>query len=300
MFARLSVASAVVAGLLHVQRLSLVLPLAITAALLAARPVRHRVLRAQCERAPHGLGYVMGAAVVLDLVATLGFLDQHKLSWGRSVGLPYSDTYLHLAIAREIFERGPVGWPTVINEPLGYHWFTHAWVAQITGAGHLGVDVTLLRILPFVAPLVVTSAIAGAALRLTGSWRPAAIAVAAGTIGGVASMVGAGSGYAVIYPYSPTVGMSVPPLLAAVTVIGMRWRRELPGWSSLVVFGLAVVATGSKGSTTPVLLAGLAVVVVLALFLDRSVARTAALDALAVALAIGCCLVAVFHGPPTR
>lgn len=292
----LSIASAVIAGLARLPVLTLVLPLATTAALLAVRPVRRRVFDARCTPTSPAVGYAAAGAVLLGLVTTIGFIDQHKLSWGKAVGLPYSDTYLHLAIARSILERGPVSWPTIIDEPLGYHWFTHAWVAQIAGAGNLGVDVTLLRVLPLLAPIVVAFALAGSALRLTGSGPAAAIAVVLGSVGGVASMVGAPSGYLTVVPASPTVAMSVPPMLVAVTVIATRWRAEVDSWALPAVFALAVVATGSKGSTTPLLLSGLGVVIVLALFFDRALARLAAVDAAVVILAVVSCLIVVFHG----
>ena len=292
----LSVASAVVAGLAHCLILCLLLPIAVTCLLLAIRPVRRRVLTARCAPTPVALGYAIGAAMLLGLITSVGFIDQHKLSFGKAVGLPYSDSYLHLAISRSILERGPVSWPTVIDEPLGYHWFTHAWVAQIAGAGNLGVDVTLLRVLPLLAPVVVSCAVAGAALRLTGSAWATWVAVVLVSVGGVGSMVGAVSGYMAVVPASPTVAMSVPPMVAAVTLIAMRWRREVSSWSLIAIFALGVVATGSKGSTTPLLLCGLAVVIVLAAFVDSATARSAALDLAALAAAVLICLLVVFHG----
>ena len=292
----LSIVSAVIAGLTRLPVLTLLLPLAATGALLAVRPVRRRALDARCAPTPPAVGYTVGGVLLLGLVTTIGFVDQHKLSWGKTVGLPYSDSYLHLAISRSILERGPVSWPTVIDEPLGYHWFTHAWVAQIAGAGTFGIDVTLLRVLPLLAPVVVACAIVGAALRLTGSGAAAAIAVVLGSIGGVASMVGAPSGYLPVVPASPTVAMSVPPMVAVVTLIVMRWRGEVGSWVLPAIFAVAVVATGSKGSTTPLLLSGLAVVILLATFSDRSAARAASLDAAVLLLAVATCLVVVFHG----
>ncbi|MEO8850782.1 MAG: hypothetical protein ABI360_03530, partial [Allobranchiibius sp.] len=195
-----------------------------------------------------------------------------------------------------ILERGPASWPTVVDEPLGYHWFAHAWVAQIAGAGDLGVDVTLLRVLPLFAPVVVGCAVAGAALRLTRSARAATLAVALVSIGGVASMVGAPSGYLAIIPASPTLAISVPPTVAAVTLIAMRWRQEVNRWSLVALFALAVIATSTKGSTIPLLLSGLAVVIVVAAFIDTAAARAAAVDAAVLIAAVVICLLVVFHG----
>ena len=47
---------------------------------------------------------------------------------------PHIDTYLHQALASELLTRGPVSWPTVAGEDLGYHWFTHAWLAQVAAS----------------------------------------------------------------------------------------------------------------------------------------------------------------------
>ena len=81
--------------------------------------------------------------------------------------VPHVDTYLHQALAAQLLTRGPVSWPTVAGEDLGYHWFTHAWLAQVTASSGVELDAVLTRIMPALMPMAVVLAVSITALRLS-------------------------------------------------------------------------------------------------------------------------------------
>ena len=99
-----------------------------------------------------------------------------------------------------------------------------------------------------------------------------------------------------VSPYSPTLALGAPTLLLLVTVLALRWRGEtLPGaW--LLVPLLAVVCAGTKGSTAPLVVAGLALAVAAMLVWNRRMVLPALVDLLVVGAGLVFAVIVVFHG----
>ncbi|WP_431843332.1 hypothetical protein [Calidifontibacter indicus] len=79
---------------------------------------------------------------------------KQNLLWSDKPWTPYIDTYLHQGLAAQILTRGPVSWPTVAGEDLGYQWFAHAWMAHVTETSGVPLDHVLMRFLPTIMPIV--------------------------------------------------------------------------------------------------------------------------------------------------
>ena len=99
-----------------------------------------------------------------------------------------------------------------------------------------------------------------------------------------------------VEPYSPTLALGAPTLMAIVVVLALRWRGQALSGAVWLVPVLSVVAGGTKGSTIPLVVAGLGLAVVAMLVFDRSRVRTVLLDLAIVAGALIFTFVVVFHG----
>lgn len=290
----LSVAIQCIAGLLGSRLLSVLLPLLVAAAILAVPRTRARVRSARREPVPAWLGAVIAVSTASAVPGVIGYFRQNQLSWS-GYRVPHVDQYFQLAMSKQLQLRGPVNWPLLDNEGLYYHWFTHAWIAHVAQTSVASADEVLLRFAPIVAPFLVVLSVASLCLRLTGKALVAALGVTLTMMGGAAS-VWFGFASAPLNPESPTLAISVPALLAMVAVMAMRWRGEdirLP----LVLLGVfAFVAAGTKGSTTPLIIAGCALALVAMLLWRREMAKVVAIDLAVVVAALLISMIVVFHG----
>jgi hypothetical protein len=96
------------------------------------------------------------------------YFQQVPLTWASGFRRIHVDAYLHLALSAELAHQGPVTFPWVASEPLAYHWFSHAWVANLSVVSGVELDQTLFRFMPTILPLAVALIVAAAAMRLTG------------------------------------------------------------------------------------------------------------------------------------
>lgn len=291
----LAVPTAVVAGLTGVRPLAWVLPLLLAAVLLAVPGTRRRVSGARWTALPWWLPVVVAVVSLAPLTQFRSFVNESRLTWPVP-GRPHMDLSLHQALASEILNRGPVAWPTVLGEDLGYHWFAHAWMAHVTAASGVDLDVVLLRVLPAFMPLAVALAVAVAVLRMSGRAWVAAVATVLTLCGGAAGFLGTGELGLPLTPWSPTLALGAPTLLTLVTVLGLRWRGEMLRGAFWLVPLLAVVAAGTKGSTVPLVVAGLGLTLVACLLWNRALVRAVLLDLLVTAAALVAVMVVVFHG----
>lgn len=292
----IAVPTQTIAGYSHQRWIALVLPLLVAAILFGVPVTRARILEAQWSRLPWWLGAGIAVLSASAAPAMVNYFRHNQPRWTFGTGTPHIDTYLHLAFAGELLERGPAAWPTVIGEPLGYQWFTHAWIAQVTASSGVPLDNVLMRFLPAIMPIVAVISVAALALRLTQSSAIALGAVALASFGGQTNPFRIDGPHVLISPESPTLGMGIPTLMALIAVLAMRWRGQARRGAIVMVPVLTVVATGTKGSTTPLVIAGAALALVAMIIWQRRLALHLVADLAMMAVSLVATLVIVFNG----
>lgn len=266
----LAVATQAVGGSVGFASLSW-LPLALGLAVLAHPAGRARLGSRTTTRLPAWWGPSVAAGCLLLLGQAAAFYRTLPLAW-TGFRAQYVDMTFHLAVAGQIAHRGPAEIPFVLGEPLRYHWFSHAWVAQVANAGAVDLDVVLFRILPVFVSLAVVAAVAIAAVRLSGrAWAGPAAAVLAVAAGDLNVFSGA-TATSLVNHLSPSLGFSNLVVTALLVVVVLRWRDELGGRSYWLMVLLALAAAGSKGSALAVVVGG-AVVCAVAAWASRHPAR---------------------------
>ncbi|MEW9546827.1 hypothetical protein [Nonomuraea sp. NPDC050783] len=216
------------------------------------------------ERVPGWCAW--GLAGVVGYLVVWSALFLYRVPVGRAyVDLPY-----HLALVGELKRQVPPTFPSVLGEPLSYHWFVHAEMAATSWV--TGIEpVTLvyrLSTLPMTAALVVLVAVLGR--RVGGGWGAGAAAVGVtyflfgpvlreGVVFTSRSMFTAWA--------SPT--QTFGGLLFAPVVLLLVGRVRGRSW---VALGLLLAAlTGAKATFLPLLLAGLVLVAVVRWVVERRV-----------------------------
>lgn len=292
----MSIGAQTVAGLSRTPWLSAAIPLVVGAVLMLLPASRGRILSARSQPLPWWWGPVAGAFALPAIPQLVSYFRAHLLEWPKGAWAPHVDAYLHQALASELLTRGPAGWPTVLGEDLGYHWFTHAWIAHTAQVSGAGLDEVLFRVAPALMPALVVLATAAGALRLSGS--PAAGVVAAGVLmlGSQANVFGKPTLALPITPLSPTAALAVPPLIALVVTLAIRWRGQALRGAFVLVPVLTVVASGTKGSASPLIVAGLGLAAAAMVLWNRPLFRAVAVDLVTVGLALILTMVVVFHG----
>ena len=285
-----------IAGFSHQRWIALVLPLLVAAVLVAVPVTRRRIVSARWSPVPWWLGGGIAVLSASTLPLLVAYFRMNQPHWSTGVGDPHVDTYLHLALSSELLERGPAAWPTVINEALGYQWFAHAWIAQVTASSGVPLDNVLMRFLPAIMPIVSVSCVAALCLRLTRSAGIALGAVAVASLAGVTAPVRTLAINLMITPQSPTLGLGIPTLMALIAILAMRWRGQAQRGAILMVPILTVIATGTKGSTAPVVIAGVGLALVAMLIWQRRLALHLVVDLLMMGVALVATLAIVFHG----
>jgi hypothetical protein len=225
----------------------------------------------------------------------LGYASANRPSYAVPTA-PHVDTYLHQALASELLTRGPVAWPTVAGEDLGYHWFTHAWLAQVAATSGVELDAVVTRVMPALMPMAVVLAVAVAGLRLSGKGWVGVVAAVLTVVGGRFNPFGLPDLAFPITPLSPTLALGAPTLVLLVTVLALRWRGEMLRGAWVLVPLLAVVCAGTKGSTAPLVVAGLALAVAAMLLWNRRLLVPALVDLLVVGAGLVFAVIFVFHG----
>ena len=79
-------------------------------------------------------------------------------------------------------------------------------------------------------------------------------------------------------PLSPTLGLSAPIMVVLMVLLALRWRGDAARGSWPLVLVLAVVAAGTKGSTTPLLVAGTIAALGAMVLFDRTLLKRVGLD----------------------
>jgi hypothetical protein len=266
----LAIGTQVVAGLTRLPWLSTAAPMAVVAILLAVPGVRRRAIKASTSPLPVWWGPSVAAAMLVTIQTLRLYFRDVPLTWASGSRAPHVDSYLHLALSGQLANRGPTRFPWVESEPLAYHWFSHAWVAQVSRASGTELDEVLFRFMPVLMPLVVLVSVAIAAVRLSGRSWTGPLAAWLAIAGGDLNVWGFRSPGYPIAPLSPTLALAAPMLITIVVVLALRWRGELHRASIALLPLLVLGAAGTKGSTVPLVVAGLGLAVVAMLILDRS------------------------------
>ena len=257
--------------------LAAAIPLLLAAAVMTAPQTRSRVLSAQSHPLPLLWGLAVAAACTLPALNAIKGLRE-PVRW-TGLATPYVDVPYHLALSGELAHRFPPHYPQLAGEPLYYHWFSHAWVAQVSNLSGAQLDVVLMRFMPAllaVAVPLVTAVVAVRVARLV--WAgPLASVIAFAVVQfdvwgfGRLSLPMAG-------PVSPTQGFGLLILIATINMLVLRWRGEAGRGSFAVLLPLLVIAGGSKGSMLPVLVSGCMLATVAALLLRSPHFRRIFLD----------------------
>lgn len=291
----IAVPTQVIAGLTGQRWIAVVLPLAVTVALLAIPVTRRRIRSATWAPIAWWLAPLTSLISFWALRQLVAYFRTNQVTW-QGLGRPHIDAYLHQALASQLLNRGPTSWPMVAGEDLGYHWFTHAWLAHVTATSGAGLDLVLLRVMPALMPLTVAVCVMVAALRLSGSAKVALLATGIAMGASNANPLALATAGLPLTPDSPTLALGVPTLLALVLLLDQKWRGELSRAGYLLVPLLSVIAAGTKGATSPLVVAGLGLAVVAMFVWNRRLTVTVLIDLLVVTAGLIFAIIVVFHG----
>jgi hypothetical protein len=259
-------------------------------------------------RAPEGGRMPVPAAWSLAVLVGIGvvwaatlFYRDHGLRWPAN-GTPYVDMPYHLSLVGELRHHMPPTVPQVLGEPLSYHWFVYADLAATSWATGIEPQLLLHRLAMLPMGMAITVLVAGLARLITGSWWAG--------VGAAALAHFAGS--PLIYPWRTTPLPSGAPgmvswlspthtfgalLFAALMLLlaGVLTTRPVRPATVILGIGLLVVVSGAKSTYLPLLVAGLALLLVFGRGLRR---RSACL--LGIALAVLAFAQFVVYGGKTQ
>ncbi|MEV0350343.1 hypothetical protein AB0H88_31570 [Nonomuraea sp. NPDC050680] len=220
------------------------------------------------ERVPLWCAWALAGVVCYLVVwSTLSFYGGHGLTWPGNA-TPYVDMPYHLALLGELKHHMPPTVPTVLGEPLSYHWYVYAEMAATSWVTGIEAQTLLYRLsmLPMMAAMVVLVAVL--ARRVTGRWWAgvAAVfvtyfAVSPELYRGASNLFTSRSMFTVWTSPTQTFGalLCVPVMLVLVGYL----RRERTGAGGWVLVGvLSAALTGAKATFLPLLLGGLVLVLV--------------------------------------
>ncbi|NHN55199.1 hypothetical protein G9U51_05270 [Calidifontibacter sp. DB0510] len=294
----LSVPAQVIGGFLDSAVVSASLPLLVALALLVVPAARRRILDARWTRTPWWLPVVIAVASLGCVRDLSGYFRQNRLDWPiKTAGRPHVDQYFQVALTNELRFRGPAGWPMIAGERLDYHWFTHAWMGQLAAVADVPAAQVVLRFAPALLPVLAVAAIAALALRVTGRASAAAVAAVVSMFTNYVVVWRAPGTALPITPFSPTLAPSLIVLTALVAVLAFRLRGERrDAASAAAVVALAIVAAGTKGSATPLVVAGLALAVAAAVVWDRRAISRPLVDFALVTVGLLVTMKVIFNG----
>ncbi|HEY0693815.1 MAG TPA: hypothetical protein VGD71_32820 [Kribbella sp.] len=292
----LAIGAQTVAGLTGQAWISGAVGIGVAVLLLIVPRTRRRIRRVRTSKLPLWWMPAVAATSLLGLQDLAKFYNLEPLTWASGFRSPYIDGYLHLAMAAQLKHRGPVSFPWVEHAPMAYHWFSHAWIAQVSTVSGAGLDEVLFRFMPALMPLIIVLVVAIAAVRLTGRAWTGPVAALLAIAGSELNLFGMQTPGYPMAPLSPSLAPSVPLLIAIVVLLAFRWRGGMSRVGLVLLPLLALAATGTKGSTMPLVVAGLGLAFVAMIVFDRSKLRSVLLDTVVVAGTLIVALVVVFQG----
>lgn len=243
--------------------------------LVFSRQQRERLASAPVYPAPRRWSWLISGAAALTALTMVDSTRATQLPPGPSA--PYVDDLFHLSIIHELLRDGPATIPQVSGEPLYYHVFAHAHVANASAVTGLSPDLLFFRL--WMTPVAVLSVVLIAALgrAVARTWwsGPLAVWVSCFALGGNYLWIDWGLPTA-----TPFTTASPSQILANVIFVSgalgfvwlirdsARWRQL--GWLLLVF----VAGVGSKPTVLPLLLGGALLALVARWIVDRVVDRT--------------------------
>lgn len=262
------------------------LPLLLMALLLGIPATRARITSRRSLPLPWWWGSAVAACLlypVLTFISALAFPIRWSGFAERLVDLPF-----HEALVGELLHRFPLHYPHLAQEEVAYHWFGHAWTANIVALSGTPIDVALWRVDPALIHVAAPLLTAVVAMRISGRHWAGPLAAA------VAFLAPAVEPWELTEPIgpfsvaSPTQGFGVLLLPAVIGILALRWRGELGRGSLPLLAFMMVIAGGAKGTTLAILVPGLLLATLAMLVFDRARVRQVALDAaLAIVVLVG-------------
>lgn len=287
--AGIAIVAQTVAGLSGLGALSLLAGPLVAIGILSSPALRTRVRTASVAALPAWWGVAMTPVALLQLRGNELFFRRVPVVWEGFSGT-YIDMPFHLGLAGQLAHRGPTAFPQVASEPLAYHWFSHAWVAQIGESSTVELAAVLYRILPALTGFLLPMLVAVVAVRISRRAVAGPVAGIAAMAAGDLDIVGLNSFQGVLSaPASPSVAVATMFALVTLLVAVLAWSEHAIRGHIFALPVLAFLAAGAKGSGLPPVVAGSFLALAVALLCRhpswRAILRDTVL--LAGALAVG-------------
>ncbi|GAA4639080.1 hypothetical protein GCM10023196_099320 [Actinoallomurus vinaceus] len=230
------------------------------------------------------------AALVGFVVLSTGsaFYRQHGLAWP-GYAAPYIDMPYHLGLIGELKHHVPPQVPSVVGEPLYYHWFVYADMAATSWV--TGIEPATLLYRLFMLPVLATSLVLlfAAGRRLTDRWWPGLVALAINCLVWAPSVYSWGPSLGVDFliradvPWrSPTQGLAAMLFAPVILLLIDLLRRPGSGAGPWILFvTLLMGVMGAKATYLPMLIAGLLIVLIGTIIARRRLHRPALVALLA-------------------
>jgi hypothetical protein len=298
----LEIASYVAARAVGAPLLFLLWPVS-TLVAFAAIPALRRHWRGTAARAPLWWSWSITVIIGYLLVYSAGtFFASHHLT---GTDTPYIDMPYHLALIGELVNHVPPQIPYVSGTPLAYHWFYYAEAAATSWATGIEPVALLYRLsgLPMLAAFVVLTA--ATAQRMTGRYWSGPAAAAVALFGTVAEPYRWLTGSPVFDTQtldltwiSPTnlFGLAIFGALVLAVIDLLQTEQRAPRRLWILVALLVFGASGAKASLLPLLMGGLAAVVVGTALFSRRLNRTAVAGFCLATVAFGLAAVILYRG----
>ena len=219
-------------------------------------------------RSPHSMlfAWVYAAAVVYFMAW------QTVVGW-RICAYPSHDPMMvngdepyQVALVSELRHHVPPTIPTVLGQPLDYHWFVNAHLASVTWLTGASPALVLDRLWLPTTTLLLFALVGLIARNLTGSNVVGAGAIAIlGFVGDVSPFMSDGKGLSMLNedsmavwdPLSPSLGFGLIVMLLVVEVARRLLVLDRPGWAPWALFVFTVIGVGgAKATALPMLLCG--------------------------------------------
>jgi hypothetical protein len=249
--------------------------------------------------------FTWGSAISIALLCVwfADFAPMSPLSGAPLRWQAYDYAYF-LSLAGEVRNHVPPATPFVVGNSLDYHWFDFADVAAMNWQGGGPLDLLIFRLGPLWSLLNGFLAFGLLGARLVGRRSAAMVALAVAVLVGSVNLFHGADTYVVDstllvvnWVASPTQGfgqlISVAVLYVAVGLL----RGTSRGWRPWALFGVLTVALmGAKATFIPVIGAGIALVVIIALVSRRRVPVRAVAMGVVLAAELAFAQVVLFGG----
>ncbi|MEO7447895.1 MAG: hypothetical protein ABI336_06420 [Humibacillus sp.] len=266
----------VTASLLGVQESLRWWPLVVLVAF-AGVPRLHRHWRrqpgAEPARLPPLWHWGVASAATLSIVRATRLLGGYRLP--PSDGSYYQDLLWHLGIVHSLTRSVPPEIPQVSGEVLRYHWFSNAQMAAAHLVSGVPEATIIMRLWPALFILLAVLAAATLARELSAVWWTGPLAGWIIAVVGVAQILPVTADVNALSLLSFSQAYVVVIALAAATLVVRALRGERLGAGWIVVVAMVAVASGSKPTAVPLLLAGSLTVLLVSLVANRAWTRPA-------------------------